>query len=406
MTSPGDPLGLSSKGNKALLYSASLGLEDVQPRAAMGRDSQGKTHIMGKHRPMFTSKRFSQARQFVIAGLMGMAAANGAAAAEITGAGATFPYPIYAKWADLYQKETGDRINYQSIGSGGGIRQIKENTVIFGASDMPLKKDELDQAGLLQWPMVMGGVVPVVNLAGIKPGELKLTGQVLADIFMGKIKKWDDAAIKQLNPGANLPSRAITVVHRSDGSGTTFNFSYYLAEISPEWKSKVGTGTAVNWPAGVGGKGNEGVSSYVAKINGGIGYVEYAYAQENHLVYTQLRNQSGKFVQPDIKSFKAAAANANWKAAPGNYLILANEPGEDTWPMTAASFILMHKKQENEAKTEEAKAALKFFAWAYDKGDQAAEQLNYVPMPNQVVDLVKSQWQQEMRGANGEALWK
>jgi len=350
-------------------------------------------------------KRLSQVRHGMVVGLMGLVAANASWAAEITGAGATFPYPIYGKWADMYQKETGDRINYQSIGSGGGIRQIKENTVIFGASDMPLKKEELDEADLLQWPMVMGGVVPVVNLSEVKPGELKLTGPLLADIFMGKIKKWDDAAIKQLNPGVKLPSRAITVVHRSDGSGTTFNFSYYLSAVSPEWKDKIGSGTAVNWPAGVGGKGNEGVSSYVAKINGSIGYVEYAYAQENHLVHTQLRNQDGKFVQPDIKSFKAAAANADWKAAPGNYLILANEPGADTWPMTAATFILMHKKQENETKTNEAKAALKFFDWAYEKGDQAAEQLNYVPMPDQVVELVKSQWKQEMRGNNGETLW-
>jgi phosphate transport system substrate-binding protein len=310
-------------------------------------------------------------------------------AADISGAGATFPYPIYAKWADTYKKETGNGLNYQSIGSGGGIKQIKAKTVTFGASDQPLKPEELTDAGLIQFPMVMGGIVPVLNLEGVKPGELVIDGPTLAKIFMGDIKSWDDPALKALNPKAKLPSQAITVVHRSDGSGTTFNFTDYLSKVSADWKSKIGENTSVEWPVGVGAKGNEGVASNVANSKGSLGYVEYAYAKQNKLTHMDMINHDGKRVSPDIASFQAAAANADWAKAPGFYLILTDGVGAQSWPITASTFILMHKKPADAAASAE---ALKFFAWAYAKGDKAAEELDYIPMPDPVVALVKKSW--------------
>ena len=303
-------------------------------------------------------------------------------AADISGAGATFPYPIYAKWADAYKKETGNGLNYQSIGSGGGIKQIKAKTVTFGASDAPLTGKELTEIGLAQFPAVMGGIVPVVNLEGIKPGELAIDGPTLAKIFLGEIKTWDDPAIKKLNPSAKLPKQAIAIVHRSDGSGTTYNFAYYLADVSPDWKSKVGVNTSVQWPAGIGAKGNEGVANNVAQTKGAIGYVEYAYAKQNKLTYTKMINKAGKTVSPTSEAFQAAAANANWKSQPGYGVILANQPGDQSWPMTAATWILVYKKPVDAAATGE---ALKFFAWAYKNGGKMAEDLDYVPMPANVV---------------------
>src|SRR4029077_21005326 len=297
-----------------------------------------------------------------------------AKAADISGAGATFPYPIYAKWADEYKKVTGNGLNYQSIGSGGGIKQIKAKTATFGASDAPLPGKELDGAGLAQFPMVMGGIVPVVNLDGIKPGDLVIDGPTLAKIYLGEIKKWDDTAIAKLNPGAKLPSQAIALVHRSDGSGTTYNFTYYLSEVSPDWKSKVGVNTAVQWPAGIGAKGNEGVAQNVGNTKGSIGYVEYAYAKQNKLTYTKMVNKAGKTVSPTAEAFQAAAANADWKSQPGYGVILANQPGDSSWPMTAATWILIYKKAPDATATAE---ALKFFAWSYAKGGKMAEELDY-----------------------------
>jgi phosphate transport system substrate-binding protein len=310
-------------------------------------------------------------------------------AVDISGAGATFPYPIYAKWADTYKKETGNSLNYQSIGSGGGIKQIKAKTVTFGASDQPLKPEELNAAGLIQFPMVMGGIVPVVNLEGIKPGELVIDGPTLAKIFLGGVKTWDDPALKALNPNAKLPSQPITVVHRSDGSGTTFNFTNYLSKVDADWKSKIGENTSVEWPVGVGAKGNEGVASNVANSKGSIGYVEYAYAKQNKLTYMNMINHDGKTVSPNTASFQAAAANADWSKAPGFYLILTDGIGAESWPVTAATFILMHRKPADPAASAE---ALKFFSWAYEKGGKAAEELDYMPMPEAVVALVKKSW--------------
>ncbi len=324
------------------------------------------------------------------------------AAETLNGAGATFPYPIYAKWAEAYNKETGTRINYQSIGSGGGIKQIKAKTVQFGASDKPLDIKELDGDGLLQFPMVMGGVVPVINVAGIKPGELKLTGALLADIYLGKIKEWDDAAIARLNPGVKLPKDRINVVHRADGSGTTYIFTHYLAKVSPEFGKEIGTNTAVSWKSGVGGKGNEGVASYVQRLKGAIGYVEYAYALQNKMTYAQLQNKAGQFVKPDIETFQSAAANADWAKTPGFELMLTDQPGAKSWPITGATFILMHKKPESPEKSAE---ALKFFDWAYRRGDKMAEELHYIPMPASVVKLVEETWKKDMRDASGKAVW-
>src|SRR5471032_2222924 len=310
-------------------------------------------------------------------------------AADLSGAGATFPYPVYAKWADAYKKETGIGLNYQSIGSGGGIKQIKAKTVTFGASDAPLPGKELDESGLAQFPMVMGGIVPVVNLDGIKPGELVIDGPTLAKIFMGEIKTWNDPAIKKLNPSAKLTDQAIAIVHRSDGSGTTFNFTYYLSDVDADWKSKVGTNTAVQWPAGIGAKGNEGVANNVANTKGSIGYVEYAYALQNKLNYTKMVNKSGKAVAPTAAAFQAAAANADWKSQPGYGVILANQTGDQAWPMTAATWILLYKTPSDAVSTGE---ALKFFAWSYAKGADMAKDLDYVPMPTKVVGDIQKMW--------------
>ncbi|MBO0753301.1 MAG: phosphate ABC transporter substrate-binding protein PstS [Bradyrhizobiaceae bacterium] len=330
------------------------------------------------------------------------AASTFAAAADISGAGATFPYPIYAKWADAYKKESGVGLNYQSIGSGGGIKQIEAKTVVFGASDAPLKGDELDKNGLVQFPMVMGGIVPVVNLDGVAPGSLVLDGTTVARIFLGEVKSWDDPAIKALNPGVTLPKQAIAVVHRSDGSGTTFNFTDYLSKVSPAWKSKVGSSTAVEWPTGIGAKGNEGVANNVSQTKGSVGYVEYAYAKQNKLTYTKMINAAGKTVSPVSESFQAAAANADWNSVPGYGVILSNQPGAASWPMTAATFILIHKKPQDPAGAAE---ALKFFAWAYAKGGKMAEELDYVPMPAAVVSSIESMWAKEIKDASGKAIF-
>jgi len=323
-------------------------------------------------------------------------------AAAITGAGATFPYPIYAKWADAYKKETGVGMNYQSIGSGGGIKQIIAKTVDFGASDMPMTPEDLDKNGLIQFPAIMGGVVPVVNLKGTRTGDLRFTGAVLGDIYLGKIKKWNDPALQAINKKANLPDMPITVVHRSDGSGTTFIFTNYLSKVSSEWKSAVGEGTSVKWPAGVGGKGNEGVANYVARINGSIGYVEYAYALQNGLAVGLLLNKSKEFAAPSEEGFKAAAANADWAKARGMYLILTDQPGQESWPMTGASFILMHRAQD---KPENAKEVLKFFDWAFQNGAKMATDLDYVPMPAPVIDLIHSEWKSSLKGSSGQPIY-
>jgi len=340
-----------------------------------------------------------RAFRLLAAALVAGAFASTAFAADITGAGATFPYPIYAKWADAYKKSTGTGLNYQSIGSGGGIKQITAKTVDFGASDMPLKPEELDKEGLMQFPTVIGGDVPVLNLKGVQPGALTLSGPVLADIFLGKIKKWNDPQIKSLNPGAALPDSDISVVHRSDGSGTTFIWTNYLSKMSPEWKSKVGEGTSVNWPTGVGGKGNEGVASYVQRIQGSIGYVEYAYVLQNKMAYTKVKNQEGNAMSPSAQAFQAAAAGADWNKAPGMYLILTDAPGKDAWPIAGATFILMHKTQDKPAN---AKEVLKFFQWAYASGDQMAESLDYVPMPDSVVKLIETNWKQQIKDTSGK----
>ena len=335
-------------------------------------------------------------------GLSAVAAITfGVEAAEISGAGATFPYPIYAKWAEAYAAKTGLKMNYHSIGSGGGIKQITAKTVDFGASDMPLKPADLEKDGLTQFPMVMGGVVPVINVPGITAGQLKLDGKALADIYLGKIAKWNDPAIAALNSGLKLPDLAIAPVYRSDGSGTTFIFTHYLSEVSPEWKDKVGENTSVQFPTGLGGKGNEGVSAMASRTAGAIGYVEYAYAKQNKLTYTLLRNKDGQFVSPDSTAFRAAAANADWSKAQDFNLLLTNQPGKDSWPITGATFILMHKQQN---KPDIAREVINFFAWAYQNGGKLAEELDYVPMPENVVKLVEQNWQQ-IKGPDGKAVW-
>ena len=331
-------------------------------------------------------------KAIVAAGLM--AASTSAFAADITGAGATFPFPVYSKWADAYKKETGNGLNYQSIGSGAGIKQIQAKTVTFGATDAPLKAEVLEKDGLVQWPMVMGAIVPVVNLEGIASGDLVLSGELLADIYLGKVTKWDDAAIAKLNPKLKLPSAAITVVRRSDGSGTTFNFTDYLAKASADWKTKVGSGTAVEWPVGVGAKGNEGVAGNISQTKNAIGYVEYAYAKQNKLTYAGLINHAGKTVQPTIAAFQAAASNADWAKAPGYYVILTDQPGDASWPITAATFILMHKVPTDKAASAE---AVKFFTWAFSKGGKMAEELDYIPMPEPVVKLIEKTWSADIK---------
>lgn len=348
-------------------------------------------------------KRFSKSL-IVGATLLGAGLSMSAQAEvkQINGAGATFPYPVYSQWADAYHKQTGVAFNYQAIGSGGGIKQIKAKTVDFGASDAPLKASELNQAGLMQFPMVMGGVVPVVNIKGLNSGHMRLDGQTLADIFMGKIKRWNDPRIKALNPQLNLPGSAITVVHRSDGSGTTFIFTNYLSKVSASWADRVGNDKSVNWPAGVGGKGNQGVASYVNRIKGSVGYVEYAYALQNRMNYVRLKNRDGNYVAPTSVNFQAAAAGADWKNAPGYYMVLTNQPGAKSWPITGASFILVHKAA---GKPETTAAVLRFFDWAYHHGQSMAEKLDYVPMPQSVVKRVEQSWAQQIRTRDGASVW-
>jgi phosphate transport system substrate-binding protein len=331
-------------------------------------------------------------KAIVAAGLV--AASTSAFAADITGAGSTFIFPVLSKWADAYKKESGAGVNYQSIGSGAGIKQIQAKTVTFGATDAPLKADQLEKDGFAQWPMIMGAIVPVVNIDGIKAGDMVLDGDTLAKIYLGAITKWDDAAIKKLNPKLTLPSAAISVVHRADGSGTTFNFTDYLSKVSPDWKSKVGSGTAVEWPVGVGAKGNEGVSGNVGQAKNTIGYVEYAYAKQNKLTYTALVNKAGKTVQPATEAFQAAASNADWANAPGYYLILTDQPGDKSWPIVASTFILMHKDATDKAASQE---AITFFKYAFAKGGKMAEELDYIPMPESVVKLIEKTWSSEIK---------
>lgn len=345
----------------------------------------------------------SHTRRAFCAILIGAVTVAGAAfAAEtISGAGATFPYPAYAKWAEAYHAKTGVAVNYQSIGSGGGIKQIQAKTVDFGASDMPLKPELLEKHGLMQFPAIMGGVVPVVNVRGIAPGQLRLDGPTLARIYLGEITKWNDPALKALNPGANLPDQAIAPVYRSDGSGTTFLFTDYLSKIHPEWKSRVGSSTSVKFPIGLGGKGNEGVTAITARTDGAIGYVEYAYAKQNKMSHVLLQNASGKFVAPESAAFQAAAASADWAKTPGFGEVLTNEPGEESWPITGASFILVHKKATNPERT---KAVLAFFDWAFANGQKLAEELGYVPMPEGAVKLIREAWG-EIGDSGGRQVW-
>ncbi|WBY02234.1 phosphate ABC transporter substrate-binding protein PstS [Ramlibacter tataouinensis] len=330
-------------------------------------------------------------------GLVSFSLAGLAAAQDVTGAGASFPAPLYATWASDYQKAAGARINYQSVGSGAGMRQIEAKTVDFGASDAPLKDEELQKKGLVQFPMVIGGVVPVVNIKGIAPGQLRLNGQVLGDIYLGKISNWSDPAIKALNPSLSLPDAAIAPVRRADGSGTTFGFTNYLSKVNAEWKAKVGEGTAVNWPTGAGGKGNEGVAAFVGRLPNSIGYVEYAYVKQNKMTYAQLQNAAGQFVSPDADAFAAASAGADWSKS--FYQILTNQPGAKSWPISSATFIMMHKAQDKPA---QAAAALKFFDWAYKNGDKTADDLDYVPMPASVKDQVRKLWAAEIKDASGK----
>jgi len=326
-------------------------------------------------------------------------AGQAAVAAEITGAGASFPAPVYAKWADAYQKATGNKVNYQSIGSGGGIKQINAKTVDFGASDMPLKTEVLEKDGLVQFPTVIGGVVPVVNVTGVQPGQLKLTGVVLADIYLGKISKWNDKAIAELNPGVTLPNVDIAIIRRADGSGTTFIFTNYLSKVSDEWKSKVGEGTAVQWPVGMGGKGNEGVSAFLQRIPNSVGYVEYAYAKQNKLAWVMMKNAAGNYVAPDDDTFKEAAATADWnKSAFGE--ILTNQSGKNAWPITGATFILMHKVQDKPAQAAE---VLKFFDWSYKNGGKLAADLDYVPLPESLVKQIHASWS-NVKDASGKSV--
>ncbi len=341
-------------------------------------------------------KQFSM--KFVLAATGSVLVLGAASAQEITGAGATFPAPLYSKWASEYNKSTGVKINYQSVGSGAGLRQIEAKTVDFGASDMPLKDEELKAKNLVQFPTVIGGVVPVVNIKGIAPGQMKLTGQILGDIYLGKISKWNDPAIKALNPSLSLPDAAISPVRRADGSGTSFIFTNYLSKVNAEWKSKVGEGTAVNWPTGAGGKGNEGVAAFVNRLPNSIGYVEYAYVKQNKMTFAEVQNSAGAFVAPNDTAFKAAAAGADWNKS--FYQILTNQAGKDAWPISGATFILMQKGQEKPAN---ATAALKFFTWAYANGDQMADALDYVPMPDAVIPAIEKSWA-DIKDATGKPI--
>jgi phosphate transport system substrate-binding protein len=337
-----------------------------------------------------------------LAGVIAAASMLPATALDISGAGATFPYPIYAKWADAYKKETGVGLNYQSIGSGGGIKQVQAKTVTFGASDKPLTIEELNKNGLVQFPMVMGAVVPAINLDGVKPDDITLDGVTLTRIYLGEIKTWNDPAIKKLNPSVNLPSQSIVVVHRSDGSGTTFIWTDYLSKLNPDWKSKVGSDTSVEWPTGIGAKGNEGVANNVQNTKGAIGYVEYAYAKQNKLTTVKMVNKDGKTVAPNATSFKAAAANAVWDKTKGFYVVLTDEPGPTSWPIAGATFILIHKQPPDPAAASE---ALKFFTWAYAKGDSMAEALDYIPMPKNAVTEIEKVWASEIKDASGKPIF-
>jgi phosphate transport system substrate-binding protein len=337
----------------------------------------------------------------VLAAAAAMIGATPAVAVEITGAGASFPAPVYAKWADAYQKATTNKINYQSIGSGGGIKQIQAKTVDFGASDMPLKPEDLEKSGLMQFPTVIGGIVPVVNLPGLKPGELKLTGAVLADIYLGKVVKWTDPEIAKLNPSIKFPDQDIAVVRRADGSGTSFIFTNYLSKVSPDWKQKVGEGATVQWPLGLGGKGNEGVSAFVQRIPAALGYVEYAYAKQNKMTYAQMQNADGVFVEPDENSFKAAAAGADWTKS-AFYEILTNQPGKASWPISGATFILIYKVQDKPAQGVE---VMKFFEWAYKNGAKMAVEMDYVPLPESLLTLINKAWAATVKDPSGKALW-
>ena len=338
----------------------------------------------------------------MIAGAAAAMVMSSSFAADVTGAGATFPYPIYAKWAEMYKAATGTGMNYQSVGSGAGIKQIKAKTVDFGASDMPLKAAELEEAGLMQFPAIMGGVVAVVNVEGVAPGQLKLTGPVLADIYLGKITKWNAQEIAALNPGVKLPGDDITVVHRADSSGTSFLFTDYLSKVNPEFQTKIGAGTAVKWATGIGGKGNEGVAANVQRIKGSIGYVEWAYAKKNKLSHTQLKNKDGQYLQPDDENFKAAAASAEWTKTPGFAVVLTDTAGKNSWPITGVSYILMHRAQADAAKGKE---VVKFFDYAYKNGSAAAAELDYVPMPASVVKLVQGAWKSQLKDASGAAIY-
>lgn len=332
-------------------------------------------------------------KQTAVLGFVTLLAAGSVHAADITGAGSTFVYPILSKWSTSYNAKTGDKVNYQSIGSGGGIAQIKASTVTFGASDMPLKPQELEKAGLAQFPIVIGGVVPVVNLPGVKAGEMHFTGPVIANIYLGKITKWNDPAITSLNPRVKLPDQKITVVHRSDGSGTTFNWVNYLSKVSPEWQSKVGEGTSVQWPAGIGGKGNEGVAAYVNQIKGSFGYVELAYALQNKMTFTKVKNKSGYFVDPSLETFQAAAAGAEWKSQ-DFYEVITDAAGKDSWPIAASTFVLMYKQPKDAARSAE---ALKFFKWALEEGQNDAKSLDYVALPTKLVKQIEAYWAKEIK---------
>jgi phosphate transport system substrate-binding protein len=341
-------------------------------------------------------------RMLAVIGVLVAAITSSAIAADVSGAGATFPYPIYAKWAEAYKKQTGITVHYQSVGSGEGIRQIQNKEMAFGASDMPLKAADLDMYGLVQFPTVIGGVVAAVNIDGVKAGDLTLDGPTLARIFLGEIKSWNDAALRKLNPSLKLPSQPIVVVHRSDGSGTTFAFTDYLSKMSAIWKSRIGSITSVDWPVGVGAGGNEGVTAMVARIKGAIGYVEYAYAKQSKLTATKLMNAAGKAIAPSFESFTAAARSADWEGTPGFAVVLTNESGLDSWPMTSATFVLMHKQPSDPVAAAE---VLRFFNWAYAKGGKLAEELDYVPMPGNVVNAVRKLWVSEIKDASGKSIF-
>ena len=349
---------------------------------------------------MITRKPF---KAVTLAALIAASTLAVAHASTITGAGASFPYPVYAKWASDYKAATGNQVNYQSIGSGGGQRQIIAGTVDFGASDDPMSPAELEKHKLVQFPAVIGGAVPVVHIAGVKAGQLRLTGPVLADIFLGKIKMWNDAQITKLNPGLKLPASPIVVIHRADGSGTTFLWTDYLSQVSADWKSKVGAGKAVKWPVGQGGKGNEGVAAYVGQLNNSIGYVEYAYAKQNHLAWTQLQNKAGKFLQPSGDAFAAAASNAKWNSVKGMGVSLANTDGAKSWPITSATFVLL---QQTQTKPDQGRAVLNFFDWSWKHGGKAAEKLDYVPLPAAVTTRIRAIWKSDLKAADGKPLVK